>query len=119
MFSLKTFAVLAAATTIATAQAVPDPPLGGSDCRIADASGFNFVQVVFRTVTNFEPLCETFQNEMNSICAGVVVTCERDINSPQLKYFFFETDSSCPASDIEQVIRQSTDEESPLCNYVN
>lgn len=116
MFSLKTLAILATAVTTSVAQDAPNPPLGGSDCRIHTEAGFNFAQVVLRTVTNVDPLCATFQAEMNNICGGVVVTCERDINSPQLKYFFFETDSSCSATDVEEVIRLATGESEPFCN---
>lgn len=116
MFSLKTFAVLAAAVTSSMAQDAPNPPLGGSDCRIQAEAGFHFTQVVLRTLINYDEICATFKDEINVSCHDTTVTCERDINSPQLKYFFFETDSECDGPAVESAISRATGESDPICN---
>lgn len=107
---------LAATTTMAQD---PNPPLGGSDCRIARGGGFYFHQVVVRTTIGFDDVCAAFKRELDAMCGGTVVTCERDINSPQLKTFWYETNLECDGGDVELVIGRATGEGQPFCQVTD
>lgn len=122
MLSLfKTLAAVAATVATTAMAQDPNPPLGGSDCRIARGGGFYFHQVVVRTLINYDDVCNRFKQELDRQdgCSGTIVTCERDINSPQLKTFWFETGLDCDAADVEFAISRSTDEAQPFCNVTD
>ena len=118
MFALKFAAVFAAIATTAFAQEDPNPDEGKSDCKIAKAGGIFAHQVVVRQKGDFQDICDSFTSNIHGECGdGISVTCPPD-DDPDIKTFWYETDQSCGAAQVESAIRQTTGEEFPLCEQL-